>query len=76
MSLIVIMGKSNPYGFFVSGFIDAGPVDPLHPPITFEHIMKYLSVSRHLPGPIITSHHPGFLSPSYQPATCASPESA
>ena len=76
MSLMVITGKSSPYGFLVSWFIDDGPVEPLHPPITFEHIMKYLSVSRHLPGPMIISHQPGFVSPSYQPATCASPESA
>lgn len=62
------MGKSGPYGFLVSGFMVVGPVDPAHPPRTFEHMIKYFSVSRHLPGPMIISHYPGFLSPSYHPA--------
>ena len=66
---MVIIGKSSPYGFPVSGLIDDGPVEPLQPPITLEQMIKYFSVSRHLPGPIIISHQPGFLSPSCHPAT-------
>ena len=68
MSLIVITGKSSPYSFPVLGFIELGPVVPLHPPKTFEHIIKYLLVSNAFPGPIIISHQPGFLSPLCQPA--------
>ena len=40
-----------------------GPVVPLQPPRTFEQMTKYLSVSKPLPGPIISSHQPGFSSP-------------
>ena len=32
---------------------------PLQPPITFEQMTKYLSVSKGLPGPIIAFHQPG-----------------
>jgi hypothetical protein len=59
MSAIVMMGKSVPYGRPVTGFWEAGPVDPLQPPITLAQMMKYLSVSSPLPGPIIMSHQPG-----------------
>ena len=64
MSDIVINVNSTAYGFPVFGFIEDGPVLPLHPPITFEQITKYFVVSKALPGPIIESHHPGSLSPS------------
>ena len=75
---MVIIGKSRAYFSPVAGFIDAGPVEPLHPPNTFEQITKYLSVSNAFPGPITISHHPGFsfLLPVYLPAACASPVSA
>jgi hypothetical protein len=35
-----------------------GPVEPLQPPMTFEQITQYFSVSKALPGPIIPSHQP------------------
>ena len=35
--------------------------------------MKYRSVSKALPGPIMLSHQPGSLSPSWNPAAWASP---
>ena len=76
MSFIVITGKSIPYSLPVFGLIDEGPVVPLHPPNTLEHIIKYFSLSRAFPGPITISHHPGFLSPSCHPAACASPDNA
>ena len=60
----------------VVGFIEEGPVDPLQPPRTLDEIIKYFSVSRAFPGPINISHQPGFLSPSCQPAACASPDNA
>ena len=40
MSAIVTMGNDNPYGFPVLGSREAGPVDPMHPPITFEQTTK------------------------------------
>ena len=58
MSRIVRYGKREPYGF-PSGEIDAGPVEPWHPPITFGQIMKYLSVSKGNPGPTNEGHQPG-----------------
>ncbi len=54
-------GNFAPYGFPVAGLVDAGPVEPLHPPMTFEQITKYRSVSSALPGPMTASHQPGFL---------------
>ena len=76
MSPIVITGKSRPYSLPVLGLIELGPVVPLHPPKTLEHIMKYFSLSNAFPGPITISHQPGFLSPSCHPAACASPVNA
>ena len=73
---MVITGKSVPYSFPVSGLIEAGPVVPLHPPKTLEHIIKYFLLSNALPGPIRISHQPGFLSPLCQPAAWASPYKA
>ena len=62
ISAMVMMGKLSPYGFPVFGFFDMGPVVPLHPPRTFEQMMKYFVVSKALPSPTMLSHHPGFLS--------------
>src|SRR5579863_262748 len=76
MSRIVIEGNESAYGLPVSGLTEEGPVEPLHPPITLEQITKYLSVSSPFPGPIMSSHQPGFLSPVWNPAACASPDSA
>ena len=77
MSAIVMMGKSVPYGRPVAGFSEAGPVEPLQPPITLEQMTKYLSVSSALPGPIIMSHQPARRSLAlWRPATCASPDRA
>ena len=44
MSEIVITGKFSPYSFWVRGSISFGPVDPMHPPITFAHITKYFGI--------------------------------
>src|SRR5580658_1320110 len=76
MSFIETRGKSDPYGLPVLGLGDEGPVEPLHPPTTLELMTKYLSVSNALPGPIMLSHQPGTLSPSWRPAAWASPDSA
>src|SRR5512145_316289 len=76
MSRMVMTGNSAPHGFPVTGLTDDGPVEPLHPPMTFEQITKYRPVSSALPGPMTASHQPGFSSPAWYPATCASPESA
>jgi hypothetical protein len=59
----VTTGNRRPYSRPVAGSMLPGPELPEHPPMTFEQIMKYLSVSNALPGPIIMSHHPGFASP-------------
>src|SRR5437762_5233477 len=76
LSRVVITGNFSAYGQPVAGLIEDGPVVPRHPPRTFEHSTKYLSVSKALPGPIMLSHHPG-LPPSWLiPAACASPEKA
>src|SRR5579872_330370 len=40
MSGMVTTGKSSPHGLPVEGLIEAGPVDPMHAPITFEQMMK------------------------------------
>ena len=59
------------------GLIEAGPVEPLHPPRTFTQMTKYLLVSNALPGPIMLSHQPGLpSSSSWYPAAWASPENA
>ena len=70
VSPIVTVGKSVPYGLPVFGLVEDGPVEPLQPPITLEQIIKYLFVSKPLPGPIKLSHQP------VVPAACASPERA
>jgi len=44
----------------VFGFVEDGPVDPLHPPRTFAQITKYFRVSKVLPGPIAMSYQPCF----------------
>ena len=63
MSRIVTTGKRDPYGRPSSGCGDDGPVDPWQPPSTLAHTTKYLSVSMGLPGPIVSSHHPGAVWP-------------
>ena len=59
MSGMVMIGKSSPHTLPVAGLVEAGPVDPMQPPITFEQMMKYLSVSSGRPGPTMISHQPG-----------------
>ena len=44
-------GKSVPYTFFVFLLMWLGPKEPIHPPITFAQITKYLFVSMDLFGP-------------------------
>src|ERR1035437_2328267 len=56
--------------------MDEGPVAPRQPPSTLEQIMKYLLVSKALPGPIMLSHQPGWPVSWLMPAACASPEKA
>ena len=59
MSRIVTTGNRSAYGSPSCGCTDAGPVEPWHPPSTFEHTTKYLSVSIASPGPMTPAHHPG-----------------
>lgn len=70
MSCIVIVGKLRAYGCLVFGFVDEGPVDPLHPPMTLLQITWYLFVSMPFVGPISFSHQP------FWSAAWASPERA
>ena len=56
---MVIIGKAEPYGLPVSGSIDAGPVDPWHPPSTLAQTTKCRSVSIGSAGPTTPSHQPG-----------------
>ena len=60
MSGMVMTGKSRPHTLPVAGLIEAGPVEPIQPPITLEQMMKYCSVSSGLPGPTRVTHQPGF----------------
>ena len=47
MSGMVMIGKSSPHNLPVAGLVEAGPVEPMQPPITFEQMMKYfLGVER------------------------------
>ena len=69
MSLIVMTGKVVPYFLLVSGLISLGPYEPIHPPITFAQIIKYLSVSMALPGPTAYDHQPSFLVIGFIPET-------
>ena len=46
-----------------------GPKDPIHPPITFAHITKYLFVSIDLFGPTAKDHHPSFFVTGFKPVT-------
>ena len=54
-------GNLNPYGFFVSGFIDSGPVVPIQPPNTLLQITKKKFVSITFPGPTKELHQPFLL---------------
>ena len=40
MSGMVMIGKSSPHNLPVAGLVEAGPVEPMQPPITFEQMMK------------------------------------
>ena len=40
MSGMVMIGKSSPHNLPVAGLVEAGPVEPRQPPITFEQITK------------------------------------
>jgi hypothetical protein len=40
MSRMVMTGKSRPHGLPVFGLVEAGPVEPMQPPITFGQMMK------------------------------------
>ncbi len=63
MSPTVTNGKVTPYSLPVAGLMLLGPLLPLQPPMTLEQMTKYRSVSNPLPGPIMVSHQPGFVSP-------------
>ena len=76
ISLIVITGKFKPYASFVFLSISLGPHEPIHPPITFAHITKYLFVSIALPGPTAVTHQPSFLVIGFVPLTNWSPVNA
>ena len=54
---------------FVLGSISLGPKEPIHPPITFAQITKYLLVSIALPGPTAVTHHPSLFVIGITPAT-------
>src|SRR5687768_8727812 len=58
MSATVIVGKLDPYGLPVAGFVDEGPVVPRQPPSRLVLTTKKRSVSKALPGPIMPSHQP------------------
>src|ERR1700721_346195 len=45
MSGIVMTGKSSPHNLPGAGLVEAGPVEPMHPPMPFEQMMKYPWVS-------------------------------
>ena len=70
MSGMVMIGKSSPHTLPVAGLVEAGPVEPMQPPITFEQMMKYLSVSSGRPGPTMVSHQPGLPVTGCTLATC------
>ena len=61
-SFTVTMGKSAPHSEPVSGLAVLGPLEPLQPPRLFGETMKYLLVSKGLPGPMQLSHQPGLRS--------------
>src|SRR5688572_12497816 len=63
-------GKSSRYGLPVTGFTEAGPVEPKQLPSEFTHITNQRSVSMARPGPIIFSHQPGVVSAAAE-AACA-----
>src|SRR6185312_471618 len=63
-------GKSSRYSSPVAGFVEAGPVEPLHEPSVFAQMTNQRFVSMYLPGPIISSHQPGEES-SAPDAACA-----
>ena len=76
MSRIVTSGKSTPQGRPVPGLVEAGPVVPMQPPMTFAAMMKKRLVSSGSPGPTIVSHQPGLPVTGWSFATCWSPVSA
>ncbi len=77
MSRIVTTGKRLPYGRPSSGWGEAGPVEPWHPPRTLMHTTNQRSVSIASPGPTTSSHQPGVGWPSSAaPLTWLSPVQA
>ncbi len=70
MSGMVMIGKSSPHTLPVAGFSDAGPVEPMQPPITLEQMMKYFSGSIGLPTPTMVSHQPGLPVTGWVLLTC------
>ncbi len=62
MSWMVTNGKRRPKGRPVAGSVEAGPVDPWHPPRTLAQTTKNRRVSTALPGPIRLFHQPGLRS--------------
>ena len=58
-SLTVIMGKSGPHSWPVSGFCEPGPLEPWQPPRLLGQTTKKRLVSIGLPGPMQLSHQPG-----------------
>ena len=63
----MITGNSSPYGFFVFGLIEEGPVVPIQPPKTFVHTTKKIFVSITFPGPTSIFHHPFFFVTGFFP---------
>ncbi len=61
-SFTVIIGKSGPQGWPVSGLVEVGPLEPWQPPRLFGQTTKKRLVSMGLPGPMQFSHQPGRLS--------------
>jgi hypothetical protein len=54
----------------VRGSSEAGPVEPMQPPTTFEQMMKWRSGSIGLPGPTMRPHQPGLPVLGWTEATC------
>ena len=76
MSPIVITGNLSPYGFFVVGFVEDGPVVPIQPPKTLLQITKKILVSITFPGPTSIFHQPLFLVSGFFPVQNWSPVNA
>jgi len=73
---MVMTGNSSAYGLPVRGLVEAGPVEPMQPPMMFGQMTKKRSVSIGLPGPISVVHQPGLPVTGWLLATYWSPVSA